>query len=599
MRQRLRYLAISLIFITSFSLSAQEISLFRQYNGRYDFLFFGNTLNKMENGTGGPCEIFTTSSAILNLKSSDQIENAYLYWSGSGTGDFNVKLNGIDINAQRTFSVIQDRSGLPFFSAFTDVTEQLKTSGSGLYVFSDLDLTTTIKSYCFNGTNFGGWAIVLVYKNNTLPLNQLNVYDGLQYVPNEINITLDNLNVIDNQDAKIGFLAWEGDRSISVNETLRINGNPISNPPLNPVDNAFNGTNSFTGSSTLYNMDLDVYNVQNNIKIGDKSAQIQLTSGQDFVMINTIVTKFNSQLPDATIHIDEFKLECDSREILVDYTVFNSKSTNPLPSGTPIAIYANGVFIQSTKTISTISIDGKESNQIKIIIPNSVPSVFDLEFAVDDDGTRNGVVTELNENNNSYIVKEIALLFSPKTNKVPNLDSCNLGFGKGSFDFSNYDELVKIDQGDSVRFYKSLEDANTEISPILNTSNYTTTTSQTTIYIRINNKYCYRINTFELITSNCPPVIYNYFTPNNDGNNDKFTTKGIRDIFINYKITIYNRWGVLIWTGNNNTNDWDGFATKGLLLDNKNSPDGTYYYVIELNDPNYQTPLVGFLYLNK
>jgi hypothetical protein len=120
-------------------------------------------------------------------------------------------------------------------------------------------------------------------------------------VPDEINITLNSLNVIDNKDARIGFVAWEGDRFISVNETLRINGNPISNLPLNPVDNAFNGTNSFTGSTSLYNMDLDVYTIQNNINIGDTSAQIQLTSGQDFVMINAIVTKLNSQLPDATL----------------------------------------------------------------------------------------------------------------------------------------------------------------------------------------------------------------------------------------------------------------------------------------------------------
>jgi hypothetical protein len=96
---------------------------------------------------------------------------------------------------------------------------------------------------------FGGWAIIVVYKNANLPLNQLTVYDGLQYVPDEINITLNSLNVIDNKDARIGFVAWEGDRFISVNETLRINGNPISNLPLNPVDNAFNGTNSFTGST--------------------------------------------------------------------------------------------------------------------------------------------------------------------------------------------------------------------------------------------------------------------------------------------------------------------------------------------------------------
>jgi hypothetical protein len=37
----------------------------------------------------------------------------------------------------------------------------------------------------------------------------------------------------------------------------RINGN--QSVTLEPVDNAFNGTNSFTGSTSLYNMDLDVY----------------------------------------------------------------------------------------------------------------------------------------------------------------------------------------------------------------------------------------------------------------------------------------------------------------------------------------------------
>jgi hypothetical protein len=164
----------------------------------------------------------------------------------------------------------------------------------------------------------------------------------------EINITLNSLNVIDNKDARIGFVAWEGDRFISVNETLRIN-DPISNLPLNPVDNAFNGTNSFTGSTSLYNMDLDVYTIQNN-NIGDTSAQIQLTSGQDFVMINAIVTKLNSQLPDATLRINDIALLCNSRKITIDYSVYNTNSTAIVPAATPIAIYANGLLIGTTKT---------------------------------------------------------------------------------------------------------------------------------------------------------------------------------------------------------------------------------------------------------
>ena len=601
MNQKLRYSVLSLIFILSCPIYGQNISLYHQYNGRYDFVFFGNTLNKIENGTGGPCEINTSSSAVLNLNPADQIENAYLYWSGSGTGDFDVKLNGQDIAAQRTFHVIQNWSGLPFFSAFTDITSLVQATGSGLYNFSDLDLTNVIGSYCWNGTNFGGWAIVVVYKNARLPLNQLTVYDGLQYVPNEINITLNSLNVIDNKDAKIGFVAWEGDRSISVNETLRVNGNPISNPPLNPINNAFNGTNSFTGATNLYNMDLDVYNIQNNISIGDTSAQIQLTSGQDFVMINAIVTKLNSQLPDATIHINDVDLTCDSREISVDYTVYNSNSTNVIPSGTPIAIYADGIFIGATATKNTIPIDGNETNQISLKIPENSPVIFDLEFSVDDNGSRSGLVTELNEGNNFDVFQKLSLRFSPKINPTPNMESCNQGLGVGVFDFSNYAELAKVNPGDVVTFYSSLEEAETGVengaSPILSPSNFTAKTATTIIYIRVKNEHCYSISSFLLTTKNCPPKIHNFVSANNDGSNDSFTIKGLRDIFLNYKISIYNRWGVLLWTGDNTANDWDGYATEGILLDNQRCPEGTYYYVIELNDSDYPNPLTGYLYL--
>jgi hypothetical protein len=94
----------------------------------------------------------------------------------------------------------------------------------------------------------------------------------------------------------------------------------------------------------LYNMDLDVYTIQNNINIGDTSAQIQLTSGQDFVMINAIVTKLNSQLPDATLRINDIALLCNSRKITIDYSVYNTNSTAIVPA-TPIAIYANGLLI--------------------------------------------------------------------------------------------------------------------------------------------------------------------------------------------------------------------------------------------------------------
>jgi len=601
MNQKLPVVFILLATLLSSVIYSQDISLFKQYNGRYDFIFFGNTLNKTENGTGAPCEINTSSSALLSLSPTDEIENAYLYWAGSGLGDFDIKLNNLDVVADRTFSVVQETSGLAFFSAFADVTDQVKNTGNGNYTVTDLDLTNIINFYCFNGTNFGGWAIVVVYKNAQLPLNQLTIYDGLQYVPNEINITLTSLNVIDSDAAQIGFIAWEGDRFISVNETLRVNGNLLSNPPLNPINNAFNGTNSFTGSSTLYNMDLDVYNIQNNIKVGDTSAQIQLTSGQDFVMINTIVTKLNSQLPDATIRINSVETQCDSREIAIKYTVLNSNSTNSIASGMPIAIYANGNLLARTKTNTLLPIDGSENGSLRVQIPNNINAPFTIELNVDDIGTRLGIITELNENNNSAFYTNVVLKSSPKINQVQNMESCNEGFGKAIFDFSSYQESVKVASSDTVSFYNSLQEAtlgaDNGATAITSISNFQTTNPVTTIYIRVQNEFCYTTTSFQLVTKNCLPTIYNFVSANNDGINESFSSKGLKNIFINYKTLIFNRWGVLLWEGNNTTEDWDGYATKGFNWDNKKCPSGTYFYIIELNDKEYPAPLTGFLYL--
>ena len=558
-------------------------------------------MNVAENTAFDPCVILTSSTATYNLNPGDVVESAYLYWAGSGPGDFNVNLNGNPIVAERTFALTLASSGKPFFSAFANVTSLVSTTGSGSYTLSNLDVSSFLNptNYCVNGTNFAGWAIVIVYRNDALPLNQLNIYDGLQSVPTALTINLSSLNVIDNADAKIGFVAWEGDRNIAAGETLTINGNVISNPPLNPANNAFNGTNSLTGSTTLYNMDLDIYNIENNIEIGDSSALIQLTSSQDFVMINAVVTKLNSQLPDATISIDEKIEECNSRLIQVNFTVYNTLSTNELPPGTPIAIYANGEFIQYTETTLPIPIDGSWSSQVTIEIPDTIPDGFTLQFVVDDDGTGTGIVTELLENNNTD-QEIITFNSSPIFNDLQPLISCNQGLTSGTFDFGNYNELVLASPTDIfIGYYESYEDAENGVNAILNTTNYFATTTPKEIFIRVENENCFAITSFFLNVRNCPPTVYNYVSPNNDNYNETFFIKGLRDIFVNFELEVYNRWGRLVWQGNNQTNDWDGFSTKGFKLDNELSPKGTYYYLLFLNDPDYPQPLTGFLYLEK
>jgi gliding motility-associated-like protein len=600
--KKLHFLMIFLFF-TSCAIHAQDIALYKQFAGRYDFYFTGNTLNIGENGIGQNgtpvnCSITTESSASLNLASDDEIENAYLYWAGSGTGDFDVKLNGLAISATRKFSLVQPSSNRPFFSAFADVTAFVQKTGNGNYTLSDLDLTKVYQPYCANATNFGGWAIIIIYKNDKLPLNQINIYDGLQYVQSNtqnIKITLKNLNVIDSQDAKIGFVAWEGDKNLAVEETLKINGNILSNS-INPPNNAFNGTNSFTGATTLYNMDLDVYSIQNNIKPGDTTASIELTSNQDFVMINVIVTKLNTKLPDATIKTNTIAQECNTRKLNVDYTVSNLNCTNFLPADTYITFYANDIPVGNSKTTEDIPVDESRNYQINLTIPSTIDDNFVLKSIVDDN---NGVasVAESRENNNIFI-QQIALWLSPKYNKPEDVTSCNEGFTKGTFNFSAYANTIKVDPNDVVTFYTTEEDAIAELNPITNTSNYIAQVTPSIIYVRIESQNCFAVTDFELLTLPCPPTVYNFFTPNNDGFNDVFYIEGLRNIFLNHRIYIYNRWGTLVWTGNNNTPEWNGISNQPGIIVKDYLPDGTYYYVLELNELNYKT-LTGFVFFNR
>lgn len=501
------YIAILLslgCFLNTFKATAQDITLFQQFNGRYDYTALGNTLNTVENGTGGVCTINTFSSASLFLNTNQTMVAAYLYWAGSDDGDFDIELNGIPVTATRTFSdaLTGNRT---FFAAFADVTSIVQATGNGLYTVSEFDLTSVIAPYCPTGTNFGGWAITVIYENPALPLNQLNVYDGLESVPETLEITLQNLNVFDNMGAKIGFIAWEGDAALSVNESLRINGNIIENFPLNPANNAFNGTNSFTGASDLYNMDIDFYSIQNYIAIGDTEATISLTSGQDFVMINNIITVLNSQLPDARVMIDQIELDCDSSDVDITYTISNTNSTAALPQNTPIAFYVDGMLIATAATQVTLPIGGSTQQTSTLSVPSTTSDVFNFIIVVDDDGTGTGTVDEINEDNND-VFELITLPTSPTIPVLPNLEVCDNDENL-TFDLTIQETLFN-NPAFTFTYFETFLDASNITNVITNPTSYSNANYPTEIYMKVTNSstLCDSIGNFELILLESPEV---------------------------------------------------------------------------------------------
>jgi len=87
-------------------------------------------------------------------------------------------------------------------------------------------------------------------------------------------------------------------------------------------------------------------------------------------------------------------------------------------------------------------------------------------------------------------------------------------------------------------------------------------------------------------------LVYNAVSPNGDGKNDLFTLQNIPG---NNKVTVFNRWGVVvseIINYDNQTRVFRGLSDNGAEL-----PSGTYYYRIDF--PDGQPTQTGYLSLRR
>ncbi len=413
----MKKLILLLIFAFPLFASGQnpnDVAYFDQWNGYYDFKAFGNTLTTEENNGGSACVLLPQSEADLFLGIGENVVAAFLYWGSVGDGDFNVVLNGTAVSADEVFN--RANAGLNYFAARADVTNLIAANGSGTYTFSGIDIPqATLNNYC-GSTLYGGWAVYVIYENPGGLLTQIKMFDGLERVSStntDLTITLDQIEVSSQNLSRIAFLAWEGDAAINTGyvETLELTTAIGTYEPfnaINPIGNNFNSTNTWTGSQVNYQMDLDYYDLATSgiIQPGVTYIDVTLRSTLDLIFVNNIITSVNSELPDATIEIDDLGVLCENNNMDVEYTVYNVNSTNVLDPNTPIAFYYDVInpanLLGQSVTLNEIPIGGSESGTVRLALPIAIPSVFNLIAVVDDDGNGVGIVSETDEDNNEF-----------------------------------------------------------------------------------------------------------------------------------------------------------------------------------------------------
>ncbi|KGO92771.1 T9SS C-terminal target domain-containing protein [Flavobacterium subsaxonicum] len=131
-------------------------------------------------------------------------------------------------------------------------------------------------------------------------------------------------------------------------------------------------------------------------------------------------------------------------------------------------------------------------------------------------------------------------------------------------------------------YYPTHADANLATNAIASPQTYTGTVA----YVRAQNtEGCFTVAPIAITTGNCD--IQKGISPNGDDRNDNFDLTFLKV----QKLSIYNRYGMQVYSQHNYTNQWYG------QTDGKNDlPTGTYYYVIE---PESGSSKTGWIYINR
>ena len=240
---------------------------------------------------------FDSSSAALSLPAGSTVLFAGLYWGG----DTSAGVNGAAAPSAAARSTVRftapgaavatvngsvddSTAAASRYQGFADVTADVKAAGSGSYTVGNVQSGTGQDRY-------GGWALVVAYRNLADPARNLTVFDGLTTVSGasptaDIPVSGFVTPPSGPVNTTLGFIAWEGDRGLT-GDAAALDATTLTDA-ANPANNFFNssvadlGTNVTSKTPNFANelgVDADLIDASGILANGASSATIHLTTG--------------------------------------------------------------------------------------------------------------------------------------------------------------------------------------------------------------------------------------------------------------------------------------------------------------------------------
>lgn len=283
--------------------AAAQVSLFQTFEGQYDYVVTGTTLRTNSN-TSDACAAGTSASATVSgIPAGATVAAAYLYWAGSGAADNSVTFAGSNRTADRTASdtYVFNGNTFNFFGGFENVTASV--TGNGAYTLSNLAVNEG-SFYCTSQAVMSGWTLVVVYQSTSLPIKRIEIRDGMLALREGTQaVSLGNFLSSPSPDARLTYAVFEGDPdqtgTAADPEQITFNGTILTDAS-NPAANPYNSTVNSQSRTNVYGYDLDTYTASSLLTSASRSATLNVTSGTDLVLLQTVVTSIAIVMVDVT-----------------------------------------------------------------------------------------------------------------------------------------------------------------------------------------------------------------------------------------------------------------------------------------------------------
>ena len=270
-----------------------------------------------------------STSTEVALPAGSEVLYARLVWGarliagGSGTGatgnPATAKFRAPNQAAYTTLTATTlSRPGLTGatdadpYQAELDVTPTVRSGGNGTYWFADLVAATGADRY-------GGWSLLIAYRNPNLPLRNLAIFTGYADITTESATNSSVTSTVSgfltpaagSVNATVGLVAWEGDLG-TTGDVLKFNtsssgsGGTTLSDAQRPSNNSFDSRISNFGTAItdrnpnyLNGLGVDMGRVSANgvLANGQTSASVNVSTSGDYIYLGALTTEIDLYTP--------------------------------------------------------------------------------------------------------------------------------------------------------------------------------------------------------------------------------------------------------------------------------------------------------------